>query len=291
MKNQVSPPVLMDRRHRLSLSRALDFAAIRTTAGLVVVGDLIGSGEAHERGIVGETPNLAAENIIRHANDPLQSSIERAEQWFFHGDRCPAASWPARIIATDKETGRVVWQTNVTFDQPELRITGAPLAIKDKLIIGASGGDSGVRDWVAGLDAATGKVLWRKFTIPAPGEPGSETWKDKNNAWQTGGAAVWVTGTYDPDTNQTIWGIGGIVRGLIGDTGIGLDVLSRIIIDWLAGLLVDALGPVDVHVGLRQDGLAVVAPATPSRCSIQLIGPVTTSIQTVRSRGTPTRER
>src|ERR1700678_2310535 len=69
------------------------------------------------------------------------------------------ASWPARIIATDKETGTVVWQTNVTFDQPELRITGAPLAIKDKLIVGASGGDSGVRDWMAGLDAATGKLF------------------------------------------------------------------------------------------------------------------------------------
>jgi alcohol dehydrogenase (cytochrome c) len=89
-----------------------------------------------------------------------------------------------------------------------LRITAAPLAIKDKIFIGASGGDSGVRDWVASLDAATGKVLWRKFTIPAPGEPGSETWKGTNNAWQTGGAAVWVTGTYDPDTNQTIWGTG-----------------------------------------------------------------------------------
>jgi alcohol dehydrogenase (cytochrome c) len=65
-----------------------------------------------------------------------------------------------------------------------------------------------VRDWVAGLDAATGKLLWRKYTIPAPGEPGSETWKGNTNAWQTGGAAVWVTGTYDPDTNQTIWGTG-----------------------------------------------------------------------------------
>jgi alcohol dehydrogenase (cytochrome c) len=54
------------------------------------------------------------------------------------------------------------------------------------------------------LDAATGS----KYTIPAPGEPGSETWKDNNNAWQTGGASVWVTGTYDPDTNQTIWGTG-----------------------------------------------------------------------------------
>jgi len=118
------------------------------------------------------------------------------------------ANWPARIIATDKETGKVVWETNMVFGQAETRITAAPLALKDKIIVGASGGDSGVRDWIAGLDAATGRVLWRKFTIPAPGEPGSETWKDANNAWQTGGAAVWVTGTYDPETNQTIWGTG-----------------------------------------------------------------------------------
>ena len=119
-----------------------------------------------------------------------------------------AASWPARIIATDKDTGKVVWETNVLFGQPELRITAAPLPIKDKIIVGASGGDSGVRDWIASLDAATGQVLWRKFTIPAPGEPGSETWKGTTNAWQTGGGAVWVTGTYDPGTNQTIWGTG-----------------------------------------------------------------------------------
>jgi alcohol dehydrogenase (cytochrome c) len=119
-----------------------------------------------------------------------------------------AANNPARIIGADKETGKAVWETNVSFDNPQLRISAAPLAIKDKIVIGASGGDSGVRDWVAALDAATGKLLWRKFTIPAPGEPGSETWKDKNNAWQTGGAAVWVTGTYDPDTDQTIWGTG-----------------------------------------------------------------------------------
>jgi alcohol dehydrogenase (cytochrome c) len=118
------------------------------------------------------------------------------------------ANWPARVIATDKETGKVVWETNMVFGQAETRITAAPLALKDKIIVGASGGDSGVRDWIAGLDAATGRVLWRKFTIPAPGEPGSETWKDANNAWQTGGGAVWVTGTYDPETNQTIWGTG-----------------------------------------------------------------------------------
>ncbi len=119
-----------------------------------------------------------------------------------------AANYPARIIATDKTSGKVVWETNMVFGQPELRLTSAPLAIKDKIIVGAAGGDRGVRDWIAGLDAATGKVLWRKYTIPAPGEPGSDTWKGANNAWQTGGAAMWVTGTYDPATNQTIWGTG-----------------------------------------------------------------------------------
>jgi alcohol dehydrogenase (cytochrome c) len=65
-----------------------------------------------------------------------------------------------------------------------------------------------VRDWFAGLDAASGKLVWRKYVIPAPGEPGSETWKDKNNAWQIGGGAMWITGSYDPATNQVIWGTG-----------------------------------------------------------------------------------
>jgi alcohol dehydrogenase (cytochrome c) len=112
-----------------------------------------------------------------------------------------------RIIATDKETGKVVWDTTFT-DTPDVTFTAAPLAIKDKIIVGAANGDQGVRDWIGGLDAKTGKRLWRQFTIPAPGEPGSETWKGNTNAWQTGGSAVWVTGTYDPATNQTIWGTG-----------------------------------------------------------------------------------
>ena len=118
-----------------------------------------------------------------------------------------AGATPPRIIATDKDTGRVVWETSFA-DTPDVTFTSAPLAIKDKIIVGAANGDQGVRDWIGALDAATGKLLWRKFTIPAPGEPGSETWKDDHNAWQTGGGAVWVTGTYDPDSNQTIWGTG-----------------------------------------------------------------------------------
>jgi alcohol dehydrogenase (cytochrome c) len=114
---------------------------------------------------------------------------------------------PARIIATDKDSGKVVWETSFP-DTPDVTFTSAPLAIKDKIIIGAANGDQGVRDWMAGLDAKTGKLLWRKFTIPGPGEPGHETWKGNTNAWQTGGGAIWVTGTYDPTTNQTIWGTG-----------------------------------------------------------------------------------
>ena len=117
------------------------------------------------------------------------------------------ANYPARVIATDKDTGKVVWETNL-HDQPDVQITAAPLAVKDKIIVGAAGGDRGVRDWIAALDGASGKLIWRKYVIPAPGEPGSETWKDKNNAWQIGGGAMWITGSYDPATNQVIWGTG-----------------------------------------------------------------------------------
>ena len=118
------------------------------------------------------------------------------------------ANYPARIIATDKDSGKVVWETNAEFGQPEVSLRGAPLAIKDKILFGAAGGSGGIRDWLAAVDAATGKIVWRKFTVPAPGEPGSETWKGNGNSWETGGGAVWVTGTYDPQTNQTVWGTG-----------------------------------------------------------------------------------
>jgi alcohol dehydrogenase (cytochrome c) len=112
------------------------------------------------------------------------------------------ANYPARVIATNKETGKVAWETNMSDGQPDLALTAAPLPIKDKIVIGAAGGDRGVRDFMAALDAASGKLLWRKYTVPAPGEPGSETWKDNNNAWQTGGGAMWVTGSYDVATTR-----------------------------------------------------------------------------------------
>jgi alcohol dehydrogenase (cytochrome c) len=141
------------------------------------------------------------------------------------------ADHPARVIATDKDNGKVVWESNVS-DQPEVRLTAAPLAIKDKILIGAAGSGGGVRDWLAALDGATGKLLWRKYAVPAPGEPGSETWKDNNNAWQTGGGAMWVTGTYDPDTNQTIWGTGNPVPMFDSTARPGDNLYTDSVISW-----------------------------------------------------------
>src|SRR5579871_510025 len=115
--------------------------------------------------------------------------------------------YDARVVATDKESGKVVWDKRIG-DQPDLELTAAPLALKDTIVIGASGGDNGVRDWLAALDPPTGDMKWKTFIVPAPGEPGSETWKDKAEAWRTGGGALYVTGSYDPQTNLTIWGTG-----------------------------------------------------------------------------------
>ncbi len=141
--------------------------------------------------------------------DPKQQKQRAARGAAFWGNLViTPANWPARMIAVNKDTGQVVWETNLVNGQDQTTITGAPLAIRDKIVVGASGGDLGVRDWIAALDGATGKQLWLKYTIPAPGEPGSETWKDKNNNWQTGGGAMWVTGSYDPETHQTLWGVG-----------------------------------------------------------------------------------
>jgi alcohol dehydrogenase (cytochrome c) len=118
------------------------------------------------------------------------------------------ANYPARVIATDKETGKITWEANLSDGQADLQLTAAPLAVKDKIVLGAAGGDHGVRDFIVALDGATGKPIWRKYVVPAPGEPGSGTWKDKNNAWQTGGGAMWVTGSYDVASNQVLWGTG-----------------------------------------------------------------------------------
>jgi alcohol dehydrogenase (cytochrome c) len=140
--------------------------------------------------------------------DPGQEKIDRNRGVALWGNLViSVTSFDGRVIATDRDTGKVVWERNLR-DQPDLTLNAAPLALADSILVGASGGDAGVRDWLVSLDAKTGDVNWKTYSIPAPGEPGSETWKDKNNAWQTGGGAFYVTGSYDPATNVTYWGAG-----------------------------------------------------------------------------------
>jgi alcohol dehydrogenase (cytochrome c) len=142
------------------------------------------------------------------------------------------ANYPPRMIATNKESGKVVWETNLSDGQPDVMFSAAPLALNDRIVIGASGGDFGVRDFIVAVDAATGKIAWRKYVIPAPGEPGSETWKDKNNAWQTGGGAMWVTGSYDVDTNQVLWGTGNPVPRFNPYSRPGDNLYTNSLISW-----------------------------------------------------------
>jgi alcohol dehydrogenase (cytochrome c) len=145
--------------------------------------------------------------------DPSQEKLDRNRGVALWNNLViSVASIDSRVIATDKETGKIVWDKNLR-DHPDMFITAAPLALKDRIIIGASGGDRGVRNWIAALDAKTGDMLWKTFAIPGPGEPGHETWKDTNNAWQTGGGAFYVTGSYDPQYNLTYWGSGNPVPG------------------------------------------------------------------------------
>jgi alcohol dehydrogenase (cytochrome c) len=113
-----------------------------------------------------------------------------------------------RLIATDKATGKVAWQRQVADPDKGEVVTGAPLVVKGMAITGVAGAEYGIRGWVAATDLATQKELWRTYTIPGKGEPGSETWKDAVSAQTSGGGSTWVTGSYDPATDTIVWGVG-----------------------------------------------------------------------------------
>ena len=124
-----------------------------------------------------------------------------------YGDKVYFAAGEAVLIALDARTGKEVWTTQVADSKAAYYITLAPLIAGGKVMLGTSGGEFGIRGFIAAYDPETGKEQWRTYTIPAPGEPGSETWP-KGNQWKTGGGSVWVTGNYDAATNLAYWGIG-----------------------------------------------------------------------------------
>ena len=117
------------------------------------------------------------------------------------------AAGEAVLVALDATTGTEVWTTLVADNASGYYMSLAPLVADGKVLIGTSGGDLGIRGFVAAFDAETGQEKWRTFMVPAPGEPGSETWPN-GNEWKTGGASVWVTANYDSATNLSFWGTG-----------------------------------------------------------------------------------
>ena len=125
-----------------------------------------------------------------------------------YGDKVYFASADCVLVALDVKTGKEVWTAKVDDYKKAYYMSLAPLVVDGKVILGASGGELGVRGFVAAMDAETGKELWKTYTVPAPGEPGSETWPAGGDHYKRGGGAIWVTGTYDPETNLTFWGTG-----------------------------------------------------------------------------------
>ncbi len=121
----------------------------------------------------------------------------------------------AHIVALDAATGAVRWDTVVADNDIGFALTLAPLAIDGKIIVGVSGAEAGVRGFIDAYDSATGERLWRKFTVPAPGEPGSDTWG--GDSWKTGGGSTWLTGSYDPELDLLYWTVGNPAPDWNGD--------------------------------------------------------------------------
>ncbi|MBI1899407.1 MAG: PQQ-binding-like beta-propeller repeat protein [Acidobacteria bacterium] len=112
----------------------------------------------------------------------------------------------AHLIALNRVTGRLVWEVVMPDEPQRYGSTVAPLVVKNMVIAGVSGGDWGIRGFLAAYDAGTGERVWRHWTVPAKGDPGFDTWK--GNAVTYGGGATWLTGSYDPDTDTLYWATG-----------------------------------------------------------------------------------
>ncbi len=122
------------------------------------------------------------------------------------GDRVFWATYDGHLIAIDAKTGTAIWNRTLLDYKKGLQLNVAPLVIKDKVILGPSTNEFGTNCWIAAYDVRSGAEVWRFNTVPGPGERGNDTWP--GDSWQHGGAPIWVTGSYDPDTNLTFWGTG-----------------------------------------------------------------------------------
>jgi PQQ-dependent dehydrogenase (methanol/ethanol family) len=122
------------------------------------------------------------------------------------GDRVFMATDNAHLIALNRITGHLVWEVVMPDELQHYGATIAPLIVKDMVVAGVTGGDWGIRGFMAAYKAASGERVWRHWTVPASGEPGYDTWK--GNAVTYGGGATWLTGSYDPETDTLYWATG-----------------------------------------------------------------------------------
>ena len=112
------------------------------------------------------------------------------------------------LLALDMKTGEPLWNQKFAEAKEGYYSTSAPIVANGVLISGVAGGESTTRGFLDGWDPDTGKKLWRRYTIPAPGEPGSETWPKNSDAWTQGGGPTWRSGSYDPQLDLVYWGTG-----------------------------------------------------------------------------------
>jgi alcohol dehydrogenase (cytochrome c) len=150
------------------------------------------------------------------------------------GDKLFLAALDAKMIAINAKTGKEIWSTQIADYKQQYAMTVAPLVVKDKVISGVAGGEHGVRGFVAAYDVNTGKEAWRFNTVPGPGEAGYETWMGKdgkpNDSYLHGGAPIWITGSYDPATNLTLWTTGNPGPDYNGDNRVGDNLYSSSVI-------------------------------------------------------------
>ncbi|HEY4364618.1 MAG TPA: PQQ-dependent dehydrogenase, methanol/ethanol family [Bryobacteraceae bacterium] len=122
------------------------------------------------------------------------------------GNRLFLGTLDAALVALDARTGQPLWEVQVADPLKGYSITSQPLALRDRIVVGAGGGEFGASGFVEAFDPATGKRLWHFDTVPGPGEFGHETWK--GDSWQHGGSPTWLTGSYDPESDTLFWTVG-----------------------------------------------------------------------------------
>ena len=124
------------------------------------------------------------------------------------GDRLFKTTLDAHVVAISRKTGAIEWDTTMVNYRNGYSGTTAPLAVRDKVIVGVAGAEYGVRGFIDAYDAQTGKQVWRFYTTAGPGDAGHSTWRGTDaKAWEHGGGSIWVPGAYDPELNLTYWGL------------------------------------------------------------------------------------